>query len=871
MWQSIPELGSGLLLAALVAAGSSFALATLSVARPRLIHAARSASYGTVALVGTAVVVLAYAFVTHDFRLSYVVRYSDRSMSLGYLISSLWGGQDGSLLWWLFLLAAYSGACIWWLRDRYLALQPYVIATLMSVIVFFGLVTIFAADPFTTTLTQAPVDGKGLNPLLQNIYMVIHPPTLYLGFVGCTVPFAFAVAALISGRLGNEWVVAVRRWMLFAWLFLSLGNALGMIWAYVELGWGGYWGWDPVENSSFLPWLTATAYVHSTMIQERRGMFKLWNLVLIAMTFLLTIFGTFLTRSGVIASVHAFAKSDLGSYFLYYLGLLLVGSIALIVWRLPKLRSEERIDALASREAAFVSNNWAFVGATLFVGIATTLPIISEALVDRTVSVGPEFYNRWMTPIGLTIFALMGLGPLLGWRRTNVRAFRRGFIVPVAASVMIGALHLALGSRWHMPAIVVADPPADPLVIAGVPVGTALRYAGSIVPLVTTMLAGFNVAVIAQEIWRGSESRVARTGERLPLALVRCVTKARRRYGGYIVHLGITLMFLGFLGQAWSTSTEASVVPGERFRVGGYELAYERVRVERDAGKEMLFADFMVTGPNGRVRGVVSPASFYYRSHPNQPTSEVSVLRTVREDLYVVLGSLAPKSGRAAVQAHVNPLVSWIWAGVVVLVLGAALSLWPKSGGQPRADFTRLATGVASAVRAVSNRNRARAALPRRIAQSWKALPLIGLLASIVASAVQGFPTGLLVIGATLLLVGVWNLWVSLQIAAGDRDTDPPTTYRHSPEQEQKAFLLQALEDLDFERVMGKIDEDDYRDARQAFRRRAREALSGRSGQELAFWAEAERLAAQHLEHDEASSQEQSTPAEPRPAESEQG
>ncbi len=679
MWHTIPELGTGLLIASLVGSGYAFCLAVLSATHPRLLEAARRASLGTTALVATTVVVLAYAFVTHDFRLSYVSRYSDRSMSLGYLVSALWGGQDGSLLWWMFLLAAYSAACIAWLRNRYLALQPHVIATLMGTVAFFGLVTLVAADPFTVNLTGAPIDGRGLNPLLQNIYMIVHPPALYLGFVGCTIPYAFAIGALLSGRLDNEWIVAVRKWMLVAWLFLSLGNALGMIWAYVELGWGGYWAWDPVENASFLPWLTATAYVHSTMVQERRPMFKLWNVVLISVTFFLTIFGTFLTRSGIIASVHAFAKSDLGTYFLYFLALLISVTAALVAWRWPRLRAEAQIESFSSREAAFVSNNWAFVAATVFVLVSTTLPIISDAFVGKTVSVGPEFYNRWMTPIGLSIFALMGLAPLFGWRKTSRTAFRRAFLFPTAVTLLVVALHAALGQRLDMPSIVL------PTAASGDPDGlpTTLRYLGSVVPILTVALAAFNVSVILQEFWRGLAAQ--RTHVKNPLAaLWHTVRRARRRYGGYVVHLGITMMFVGFLGQVWQVSGEASLEPGQSFTIQNYVLRYERFRAEADAAKEMYFADFVVTDTQGRPRGFVSPAKFVYRTHKDQPASEVDVLSSLRDDLYVVLGSLSQPSGRAAIQVHVNPLVSFIWLGVVVLVLGTGVSLWPRRSSSSR-------------------------------------------------------------------------------------------------------------------------------------------------------------------------------------------
>ena len=695
MWHSIPDLGTGLLLATLVAAGYAFGVSCLAARTPRLLQAARRAAFGTIALIGAAVLVLAYAFVTHDFRISYVARYSDRSMPIGYLVSALWGGQDGSILWWLFLLGAYSAACIHWLRDRYLTLQPYVIATLMSVVVFFCVLMIFAADPFATTAKDAVSDGQGLNPLLQNIYMIVHPPALYLGFVGCSIPFAFAVGALISGRLDNEWIVAVRKWMLFAWLFLSIGNALGMLWAYVELGWGGFWGWDPVENAALWPWLTATAFVHSTMIQERRNMFKLWNVFLISATFFLTIFGTFLTRSGVIASVHAFAKSDLGTYFLWYLGIIIALTVGLVIWRLPMLRSKSRIESPASREAAFVVNNWALFGATLFVGIATTFPMISEAILDRTVSVGPDFYNRWMTPIGLAIFFLMGLAPLLGWRKTSRSAFGKAFIAPCVVASVVAAAHLAAGRLLGLPAIVPGEPMLDG------PIGSILRALGSVTPLITTSLAAFNVTVIIQEFWRGTSARKRSTGENALTAFFGLVSRARRRYGGYVVHLGITLMFLGFVGRAWSVHEETSMVPGGEFSIQGYKLRYEQPRAEMDPNKTMTFVDLRILDRGGRDRGVLSPARFEYRTHPNQPSSEVAVMHSFRDDLYVVLGSLAPQTGRAALQVHVNPLVSWIWAGVAVLVVGALISLWPVTSLR-RVGVAGYARATAVVISAVS-------------------------------------------------------------------------------------------------------------------------------------------------------------------------
>ncbi len=673
MLQSMPDLGTSLLLAVMVIAGYTFAVAVAaSGGRPRMLGAARLGAYGTSALIATAVLVLTYGFVSHDFRISYVARYSDRSMPVGYLIAALWGGQDGSLLWWLFLLAGFTAACVFWLRGRYVALQPYVIASLTAISMFFVIVMVFAADPFAVSAFGTPLDGSGLNPLLQNIYMTIHPPALYMGFVACSVPFAFAIAALISGRLDNEWIVAVRKWMLFAWLFLSIGNALGMLWAYVELGWGGYWAWDPVENASLLPWLSATAYVHSTMLQERRSMVKVWNLFLISLTFFLTIFGTFLTRSGVIASVHSFAQSELGTYFLWFLGLIAATSAGLIIWRLPKLRADASIESPLSREAAFVANNWALLGATVFVGIATTFPITSKALLHETVTVGPTFFNRWMVPVGLVIFLLMGVAPLFGWRKTSTKALRSGFVLPVGAAVLTAIVHIAIGARFGYPAFVVGDP-----IVSG-PAGLALQRIGSAVPVITSSLAALNLVVVVQEFWRGTAARRRGTGENPLAALVNLVSKARRRYGGYIVHFGITLMYIGFLGQAWGVNGEASLKTGETYQVDGITLRFQRIRNEFDTAKQMLFADISVTDRDSRDRGVLSPAKFSYRSRPDQPTTEIAVLHSMREDLYLVLGSVDPSTGRMTLQVHINPLVSWIWVGVVILILGTAISLWPE-------------------------------------------------------------------------------------------------------------------------------------------------------------------------------------------------
>lgn len=671
MWESLPEFGTGVLFAVLIAAAYTFAVSLLAArGRPRLLKSARLGAYGTCVLVLLGVLVLAYAFVTHDFRIRYVSRYSDRSMSVWYLLTALWGGQDGSLLWWLFLLSAYVTACVAWLKGRYRQLQPYVIATLMVVMGFFTVLMLFSANPFEVNTAGAKLEGEGLNPLLRNFYMIIHPPSLYTGFVGCTIPFAFAVAALITGRLDNEWIIAVRKWMLFAWLFLTVGNALGMLWAYEELGWGGYWAWDPVENAACLPWFTASAYVHSTMIQERRGLFKVWNVILISLTFFLTIFGTFLTRSGLIASVHSFAQSDIGIYFVYFMALIIASVLGLLAWRWPLLRGKARIEAIASREAAFVINNWALLGAAVFIATATLFPVISEWLWDEEVTVGPPFYNRWMAPIGLLILGLMGLAPLFGWRKTSGVSLRKAIAFPVAAMLVMVAAHLLFGSSLGFPAIINQEPEGPGWTDA------VLARFDQIAPLITIALVMFNFAVVFQEFYRGIAAR-RRNAQENPLdALFKLVARSRRRYGGYIVHAGVGLMFLGFVGKAWDFEKEASLLPGESVEVGDYHLTYKNARMEVDTEKRMVFAD-VDASVGGEYVATLSPAQFIFMKSQS-PTSEVSMFHRVKDDLYVVVGSVNPSTKRATFRFHVNPLVSWIWVGVLTMIGGSVVSLWPS-------------------------------------------------------------------------------------------------------------------------------------------------------------------------------------------------
>ncbi len=695
IWQSLPEFGTGVLYAILIAAAYTFAISLASsTGRPRLLAAARLGAFGTVALVGLSVLVLAYAFVSHDFRISYVARYSDRSMTTPYLVAALWGGQDGSLLWWLFLTAGFSAGCVAWLRRKYLELQPFVIATLMTILGFFSILMIFAANPFATTAGGAVVDGSGLNYQLRNFYMIIHPPSLYIGFTSSAIPFAFAVAALATGRLDNEWIVATRKWMLFSWLFLSIGNALGMLWAYEELGWGGYWAWDPVENAAFLPWLTASAYVHSTMIQERRGMLKVWNVFLICATFFLTIFGTFLTRSGLISSVHSFAQSGIGIFFVWYMGVIAAVTITLIVWRLPKLQSDGVFESVLARETAFVVNNWGLLRLTLFIAVATTWPRISEWLLTHESTLGPTFYNTWIPPLALLIFFMMGVAPLLGWRKTSTELFLKSFRAPVAVMILTGAVHLAVGRKYGYPAFYDAAP------IYEGNLGRTLAWLSGKLPFVTVMLVAFNITVVVQEFYRGIRARQnTKKGEGLFASLFNLVAKSRRRYGGYTVHVGVALMFLGFTGRAWGIDKELSMLPGETTQIAYYDITYVGSRMEVDNEKRMVFADLDVTR-QGVPIGRVSPAKFIYKTGADQPSTEVAKYMTPRDDLYVIVGMVNPQTKVAAFQIHVNPFVNLIWMGVGILIFGAILSMWPDVALEEAGAFgyIRAAASVAASV-----------------------------------------------------------------------------------------------------------------------------------------------------------------------------
>ena len=641
-------LGTFTLLAAFVvcAYAASAAVAGARRGSTRLVGSAVGAFYLVTALMTVASAVIVHAFVTDDYTIKYVNHYSDSLQPFLYKLTSYWGGLDGSILFWVFLLSVFGAVAVRVNRERHRELIPYVVAVISLVEAFFLFLMVLHKNPFGTFLLEAPADGRGLNPLLQNPYMAIHPPALYVGFVGMTIPYAFGMAALITGHLDDAWLRAVRRWTMISWLFLSFGLTLGMIWAYEVLGWGGYWGWDPVENAGLLPWLTGTAFLHSIIVQERRGMLRVWNLSLVIITFFLTIFGTFMTRSGVVQSVHAFGEDrELMLLFGGFMTIILTVSFGWLAYRRPLLRARNELDSWLSRDAAFLVNNWLLVFSAFFVLFATMFPTITEAVTGERLSVGPSFFNKWMGPIGLLLLVLTGIGPLLAWRKTSLANLRDQFLWPVVSGLVVGA-----AVPWF-----------------GVPFwGAGLAFA----------FCGFVAGTIAQEFVRGAFVRRATSGSGLFTAAVGLVARSKRRYGGYIVHLGIVLMYLGFAGQQFKLDQQQLVRPGQKVSIGTYTLRHDGIKVTDDGQKQMVTGHFTVFKGDRQV-DTLYPGRWFFRKHEQEPTTHVAIRHSVGEDLYVVLAGYELSDQAATLQLVINPLVSWIWIGFVVMFLGAGIGLLP--------------------------------------------------------------------------------------------------------------------------------------------------------------------------------------------------
>jgi cytochrome c-type biogenesis protein CcmF len=646
----MPSLGNFLLLASFVVCAYAIATSVAGARRRsrRLIESGIGAFHLITALMTVASAVMVHAFVTNDYSIKYVQRYSDTVQPLAYKIASYWGGLDGSIMFWVFLLGIFGTIAVHTNRERHRELIPYVVAVIATVEMFFLFLMVVHNNPFSTYLGQVPADGKGLNPLLQNFYMAIHPPSLYVGFVSMTIPYAFGMAALITGHLDDSWLRAVRRWTMVGWLVLSFGLTLGMLWAYEELGWGGFWGWDPVENAAALPWFTATAFLHSVMVQERRGMLRVWNVTLVIVTFFLTIFGTFMTRSGVVQSVHAFGEDRaLATLFTIFMVAILIFSFALVIYRLPLLKARHDLDSWVSREAAFLANNWVLLFSAFFVLFATMFPTLSEAVMHERLTVGPGFFNKWMLPIGLILLLLTGIGPLLAWRKSTLSNLVQQFLWPATASVVTAAALYAGGIRiWSSGACFA--------------------------------LCAFVVATIGQEFIRGARVRKETTGSDLLTSMIGLVSRSRRRYGGYIVHVGIVLIFLGFAGQGFKQEEQVLLKVGQQATVGGFTVRHEALRVTSDAQKQMVTGHVSVTR-NGKALGEMEPARWFFVKHEQEPTTEVAIRRAPGEDLYVVLGGYDVATQSATYAITINPLVNWIWFGFAVMAFGTGLALLPET------------------------------------------------------------------------------------------------------------------------------------------------------------------------------------------------
>ncbi|HKD68092.1 MAG TPA: heme lyase CcmF/NrfE family subunit [Candidatus Binataceae bacterium] len=614
--------------------------------RTDVLISARHALWAMAAMVALAACALWSGLLRSDFSLEYVASYSSTTLPTIYKITALWGGQQGSLLLWTLLLSLFTAIVAFQTRDRNAEIAPYVLIVMAGVAVFFLGMLNLVTRPFDAMM-PAPAQGTDLNPLLQNYWMAIHPPSLYTGYVSTTVPFAFGCAALLSGRLDDGWIRSTRRWALFSWFFLTLGNMFGARWAYEVLGWGGYWAWDPVENAAFMPWLVMTAYLHSVMVQERKDMLKVWNLALIGLAFALTLFGTFITRSGVISSVHSFTQSGLGPYFLTFLLTVVVGYSGLLLSRLRELRSPAELESYLSREAAFLFNNLILVGIAFAVFWGTIFPVISEAVRGVKITVGPPFFNKVNGPLALALIFLMGVGPLIAWRRASRKNLVQNFAAPAVTGILTGLLAFAGGvHQWYV--------------------------------LTGLSLAAFVLGTVVVEFERGVLARGRMVHEKPPRALVNLVAKNNRRYGGYIVHIGVVFAFVAIIGSSFfKTEIKRSVREGQSFDVGPYRLVYLGLSPLDTPHLENLSARLSVMR-KGRMVEVLEPAKLLYKRQ-QQPATKVAIRSTLAADLYVVLAGVDDKSGLVTFDVFLTPLVSWLWLGGLTMALGTVVTIWPNA------------------------------------------------------------------------------------------------------------------------------------------------------------------------------------------------
>jgi cytochrome c-type biogenesis protein CcmF len=624
-----------------------------ALGRDDLIASGRRGLYATCAMILLASIGLWTALLTHDFSLKYVASNTSANMPKIYVFAAFWGGQAGSMLFWALILSVYSSIAIWSVRDKARHLAPWACGTLAAILVFFIATTCFKANPYDR-LAFVPADGRGMNPQLQNPGMAIHPPNLYLGYVATSIPFAFAIAALVTRKLDAEWLGIVRRWSLVSWFFLTIGITLGMWWAYVELGWSGYWAWDPVENASFLPWLTGTAFLHSIMIQEKRGMLRKWNVVLVVMTFLLAIFGTFITRSGVIESVHSFAQSPVGTWFGTFFFACTGVTIYFVATRLHDLEAKAELESMVSREAAFLYNNLVLVGIAFAVLWGTLFPILSEWVRGTKITVGPPFFNTVNVPLGLLLLGLTGIGPLIAWRKASTSNLRRQFTFPVSFGLSVGVLLAVLGMRnYHA--------------------------------LIAYTLAAFVAGTIGQEFYKGIRARHTMHDEAIPIAAVRLVARNRRRYGGYIVHAGIVILFCGFAGLAFKKDHDIQMRAGEVKELVdplGHQWKFisQGVSTSETLNRFVTAVGLEVWRDGVRQGIMTSEKRQYFDSNKQpqfEPSTEVGIRTSAKMDLYIVLAGVRDET--AELRISFNPLVVWVWIGGMVMAVGGLIVMWPQA------------------------------------------------------------------------------------------------------------------------------------------------------------------------------------------------
>ncbi len=662
----MPQLGRAALVVSLglVAYALIAGAAAAVTRRRRLAVSARNALIAAFGSTVVASVVLVVALIRHDFAFTYVASHTSRALPTRYAVSAFWGGQEGSLLLWLLVLTGL-GALAVWLNRRSRDLVVWVVPVIAGVATFFAWMLVVVASPFATQ--RAPFDGAGLNPSLQNPYMVAHPPLLYLGYVGLTIPFAFAMGALLSGQTDERWIIATRRWTLIAWTALGIGQLLGAHWAYQEVGWGGYYAWDPVENAALMPWLAATAYLHSVMIQEKRGMLKIWNVILVSLAFCLSLFGTFLTRSGVVSSIHSFTQSSIGGWFLGFIVVVVVLTVGLIFYRLPLLRTKTRLESLVSREATFLYNNLLLVALCLTILWGVTWPIITEAVSGEARVVGRPYYDFFLRSFGLPLLLLMGIGPLIAWRRASLKGLGKTFAWPAGLAVTAGVVLIAFG-------------------------------AGSSTPgLIAYTFSAFVLGTIGLEFVRGTRARRALSSEPWPQAFSSLIARNRRRYGGYIVHAAIVLLAIGIAGSsAYQHVTDKKLARGQSLGVGPYTVTYRALERSSNPNATEVRAVLDIRRGSHLV-GTVKSGKNAYTEPAGQISNEVGIHTNylTGEDVFVIAETVYG-NGTVYFRVLVKPLVNLIWLAGLIFLLGSLITLWPDAREERRlaARYAEVALGT---------------------------------------------------------------------------------------------------------------------------------------------------------------------------------